>query len=81
MITVKGKHIPENEFPVPEFIEKGFEPKHPLRVYSDIRVNPYICQYCSKSYPNSRLVSFFRIFCFLPFFLGKRATTRKKNVL
>lgn len=46
--------IPESEFPVPEFIEKGFEPKHPLKVYSDIRLNPYICQYCSKSYPNSR---------------------------
>uniref|UniRef100_A0A915Q401 Zinc finger protein unc-98 n=1 Tax=Setaria digitata TaxID=48799 RepID=A0A915Q401_9BILA len=50
--------ILENEFPVPEFIEKGFEPKHPLKVYSDVRVNPYICQYCSKSYPSSRMLAY-----------------------
>uniref|UniRef100_A0A1I7V769 Zinc finger protein unc-98 n=1 Tax=Loa loa TaxID=7209 RepID=A0A1I7V769_LOALO len=50
--------IPENDFPVPEFIEKGFEPKHPLKVYSDVRHNPYICQYCSKSYPNSRMLAY-----------------------
>jgi len=41
-------------FPTPEFMEKGFEPKHPLKVYSDIRSKPYICQYCSKSYADSR---------------------------
>ncbi|VDK72872.1 unnamed protein product [Litomosoides sigmodontis] len=50
--------IPENDFPVPEFIEKGFEPKHPMKVYSDVRLNPYICQYCSKSYPNSRMLTY-----------------------
>ncbi|VBB25792.1 unnamed protein product [Acanthocheilonema viteae] len=50
--------IPESDFPTPEFIEKGFEPKHPLKVYSDVRLNPYICQYCSKSYPNSRMLAY-----------------------
>lgn len=55
IVTSKSApRIPESEFPVPEFIEKGFEPKHPLKVYTDVRLNPYICQYCSKSYPNSR---------------------------
>lgn len=52
--TKSAPPIPESDFPIPEFIEKGFEPKHPLKVYSDVRLNPYICQYCSKSYPNSR---------------------------
>uniref|UniRef100_A0A915D5Q1 Zinc finger protein unc-98 n=1 Tax=Ditylenchus dipsaci TaxID=166011 RepID=A0A915D5Q1_9BILA len=33
-------------FPTPDFMEKG--------VYSDIRSKPYICQYCSKSYSDSR---------------------------
>ncbi|MFH4977201.1 hypothetical protein AB6A40_003910 [Gnathostoma spinigerum] len=46
--------IPETEFPVPNFAEKGFEPKHPMKVYSDVRSRPYICQYCSKSYADSR---------------------------
>ncbi|TKR72727.1 hypothetical protein L596_020134 [Steinernema carpocapsae] len=41
-------------YPAPDFMTKGFEPKHPLRVYSDVRTKPYICQYCSKSYANSR---------------------------
>ncbi|VDN02321.1 unnamed protein product, partial [Thelazia callipaeda] len=50
--------VPEDSFPVPEFMEKGFEPKHPMKVYSDIRLNPYICQYCSKSYPNSRMLAY-----------------------
>jgi len=50
--------IPESEFPVPDFAVKGFEPKHPLKVYSDIRSKPYICQYCSKSYPDSRQLAF-----------------------
>ncbi|KAM3728332.1 Zinc finger protein [Dirofilaria immitis] len=56
--TASITEIPENNFPVPEFIEKGFEPKHPLKVYSDVRTNPYICQYCSKSYPNSRMLAY-----------------------
>ncbi|KAK6112630.1 C2H2-type zinc finger family protein [Brugia pahangi] len=50
--------IPESDFPIPKFIEEGFEPKHPLKVYSDVRLNPYICQYCSKSYPNSRMLTY-----------------------
>ncbi|VDO16668.1 unnamed protein product [Brugia timori] len=50
--------IPESDFPIPKFIEEGFEPKHPLKVYSDVRLNPYICQYCSKSYPNSRMLAY-----------------------
>ncbi|KAK0402975.1 hypothetical protein QR680_016648 [Steinernema hermaphroditum] len=41
-------------YPAPDFMTKGFEPKHPLRVYSDVRSKPYICQYCSKSYADSR---------------------------
>uniref|UniRef100_A0A915C8X7 Zinc finger protein unc-98 n=1 Tax=Parascaris univalens TaxID=6257 RepID=A0A915C8X7_PARUN len=53
-----GQRIPESEFPVPEFIEKGYEPKHPLKVYSDVRSKPYICQYCSKSYADSRGLSY-----------------------
>uniref|UniRef100_A0A0R3RRW1 Zinc finger protein unc-98 n=1 Tax=Elaeophora elaphi TaxID=1147741 RepID=A0A0R3RRW1_9BILA len=58
-ITTKSAPlIPETDFPIPEFVEKGFEPKHPLKVYSDVRVNPYICQYCSKSYPNSRMLAY-----------------------
>ncbi|VDK61681.1 unnamed protein product, partial [Onchocerca ochengi] len=58
IVAKSGPLIPENDFPVPEFIEKGFEPKHPLKVYSDVRLNPYICQYCSKSYPNSRMLAY-----------------------
>uniref|UniRef100_A0AC34Q0E8 C2H2-type domain-containing protein n=1 Tax=Panagrolaimus sp. JU765 TaxID=591449 RepID=A0AC34Q0E8_9BILA len=50
--------IPESEFPIPDYAVKGFEPKHPLKVYSDIRSKPYICQYCSKSYPDSRQLAF-----------------------
>lgn len=46
--------IPETEFPAAEFLIKGYEPKHPLKVYSDVRSKPYICQYCSKSYADSR---------------------------
>lgn len=43
-----------SDFPTPAYAERGFEPKHPLKVYSDIRSKPYICQYCSKSYADSR---------------------------
>lgn len=46
--------IDVHKFPVPEYMEKGFEPKHPLKVYSEVRSKPYICQYCSKSYADSR---------------------------
>ncbi|KAL3072120.1 hypothetical protein niasHS_016295 [Heterodera schachtii] len=43
------------EFPTPEFAEQGFEPKYQLkRGLSDVRSKPYICQYCSKSYADSR---------------------------
>ncbi|KAI1694197.1 zinc finger protein unc-98 [Ditylenchus destructor] len=45
-------------FPIPEFMEKGYEPKHPMRVYSDVRSRPYICQYCSKSYSDSRQLAY-----------------------
>ncbi|OZC05271.1 zinc finger, C2H2 type, partial [Onchocerca flexuosa] len=58
IVVKSGPLIPESDFPVPEFMEKGFEPKHPLKVYSDVRLNPYICQYCSKSYPNSRMLAY-----------------------
>ncbi|KAI6173912.1 hypothetical protein M3Y98_01133300 [Aphelenchoides besseyi] len=46
------------EFPVPEFAEKGFEPRHPMRVYSEVRSKPYICQYCCKSYADSRQLAY-----------------------
>ncbi|KAI6191405.1 hypothetical protein M3Y97_00224800 [Aphelenchoides bicaudatus] len=46
------------EFPTPEFAEKGFEPKHQIRVYSEVRSKPYICQYCSKSYSDSRQLAY-----------------------
>jgi len=43
---------------VPRFALFGTEPKHPIirqgRDLSDIRHKPYICQYCSKSYADSR---------------------------
>uniref|UniRef100_A0A914USH4 Zinc finger protein unc-98 n=1 Tax=Plectus sambesii TaxID=2011161 RepID=A0A914USH4_9BILA len=44
---------PDNQS-TPDFAERGFEPKHPLKVYSEVRSKPYICQYCSKSYADSR---------------------------
>jgi len=50
--------IEPSEFPTPDFAEKGFEPKHPMRVYSDVRSKPYICQYCSKSYSDSRQLAY-----------------------
>ncbi|CAB3399214.1 unnamed protein product [Caenorhabditis bovis] len=42
------------DLPQPAYATDGFEPKHPLRVYSDVRSKPYICEYCSKSYADSR---------------------------
>lgn len=48
------QHIDSTSFPCPGFAEKGFEPKHPMKVYSEVRSKPYICQYCSKSYADSR---------------------------
>jgi DNA-directed RNA polymerase subunit RPC12/RpoP len=46
------------DFPAPDYAIKGYEPKHPLRVYSDVRMKPYICQYCSKSYSDSRQLAY-----------------------
>ncbi|CAJ0582968.1 unnamed protein product, partial [Mesorhabditis spiculigera] len=47
------------EVPVPAYKTEGFEPKHPLKVYKgDVRTNPYICEYCSKSYPDSRQLTY-----------------------
>ncbi|VDM53358.1 unnamed protein product [Angiostrongylus costaricensis] len=47
------------ELPTPAYIEQGFEPKHPLKVvYSDVRSKPYICEYCSKSYADSRQLAY-----------------------
>ncbi|KAF8384140.1 unc-98 [Pristionchus pacificus] len=46
--------ITDRDFPTPAFISEGYEPKHPMKVYSDVRSKPYICEYCSKSYPDSR---------------------------
>ncbi|GMT02991.1 hypothetical protein PENTCL1PPCAC_25165, partial [Pristionchus entomophagus] len=46
--------ITDRDFPTPAFISEGYEPKHPMKVYSDVRSRPYICEYCSKSYPDSR---------------------------
>ncbi|GMT34030.1 hypothetical protein PFISCL1PPCAC_25327 [Pristionchus fissidentatus] len=46
--------LSDRDFPTPAFISEGFEPKHPMKVYSDVRSRPYICEYCSKSYPDSR---------------------------
>jgi hypothetical protein len=53
------------EFPTPGFAENGVEPKYPMRTYSEVRSKPYICQYCSKSYSDSRLVN--RSYFFIPF--------------
>ncbi|VDK51430.1 unnamed protein product [Anisakis simplex] len=58
VVNRSGQRIPETEFPIPRFVEKGYEPKHPLKVYSDVRLKPYICQYCSKSYADSRGLSY-----------------------
>ncbi|KAL6724911.1 hypothetical protein Aduo_019755 [Ancylostoma duodenale] len=46
------------DMPTPAFIEQGFEPKHPMKVYSDVRSKPYICEYCSKSYADSRQLAY-----------------------
>ncbi|GMR61971.1 hypothetical protein PMAYCL1PPCAC_32166 [Pristionchus mayeri] len=46
--------ITDRDFPTPAYATEGYEPKHPLKVYSDVRSRPYICEYCSKSYPDSR---------------------------
>jgi hypothetical protein len=45
-------------FPTPDFAEKGYEPRHPMRLYSETRTKPYICQYCSKSYSDSRQLAY-----------------------
>ncbi|CAI2357446.1 unnamed protein product [Caenorhabditis sp. 36 PRJEB53466] len=52
----KKKIIPVSvqDLPQPAYATEGYEPKHPLRVYSDVRSKPYICEYCSKSYSDSR---------------------------
>ena len=56
-VVVRSRsRFPESEFPAPDFAIKGYEPKHPMKVYSDVRSKPYICQYCSKSYSDSRYV-------------------------
>lgn len=52
--SLKQLPIDVHEFPVPEYKEKGCEPKYPLKIYSEVRTKPYICQYCSKSYADSR---------------------------
>ncbi|CAK5028668.1 unnamed protein product [Meloidogyne enterolobii] len=54
--TLKAER--EMELPTPEFKEKGFEPKYQNRVWTDIRSKPYICQYCSKSYSDSRQLAY-----------------------
>ncbi|WKY09115.1 hypothetical protein Q1695_001903 [Nippostrongylus brasiliensis] len=46
------------DMPTPAYVEQGFEPKHPLKVYSDVRSKPYICEYCSKSYADSRQLAY-----------------------
>lgn len=49
------KPVPDpSEFPAPDFMVEGYEPKYQVKQYSDIRLKPYICQYCSKSYSDSR---------------------------
>uniref|UniRef100_A0A183FZJ4 Zinc finger protein unc-98 n=1 Tax=Heligmosomoides polygyrus TaxID=6339 RepID=A0A183FZJ4_HELPZ len=48
----------DGDMPTPAFIEQGFEPKHPMKVYSDVRSKPYICEYCSKSYADSRQLAY-----------------------
>uniref|UniRef100_A0A1I7SM53 Zinc finger protein unc-98 n=1 Tax=Bursaphelenchus xylophilus TaxID=6326 RepID=A0A1I7SM53_BURXY len=50
--------IPETDFPTPEYAEKGYEPKYQIRQYNEVRTHPYICQYCSKSYPDSRQLAY-----------------------
>uniref|UniRef100_A0A915LJ22 Zinc finger protein unc-98 n=1 Tax=Meloidogyne javanica TaxID=6303 RepID=A0A915LJ22_MELJA len=54
--TLKAER--EMELPTPDFKEKGFEPKYQNRVWTDIRSKPYICQYCSKSYSDSRQLAY-----------------------
>ncbi|CAJ0610581.1 unnamed protein product [Cylicocyclus nassatus] len=46
------------DMPNPAFVEEGYEPKHPMKVYSDVRSKPYICEYCSKSYADSRQLAY-----------------------
>ncbi|VDK85749.1 unnamed protein product [Cylicostephanus goldi] len=62
------------DMPTPAFVEEGYEPKHPMKldssrqflivlstssqVYSDVRSKPYICEYCSKSYADSRQLAY-----------------------
>ncbi|KAI3421222.1 Zinc finger protein unc-98 [Globodera pallida] len=54
-LVTSSPSIHPAEFPTPEFAEQGFEPKYQLkRGLSDVRSKPYICQYCSKSYADSR---------------------------
>ena len=54
LMLARSATIGHTDFPTPAFISEGFEPKHQVRQYSDVRSRPYICQYCSKSYPDSR---------------------------
>ncbi|CAL2050559.1 unnamed protein product [Caenorhabditis brenneri] len=56
VLVQKKKIIPvtEQDLPQPGFVTEGYEPKHPMKVYNDVRSKPYICEYCSKSYSDSR---------------------------
>ncbi|CEF59332.1 Zinc finger, C2H2 domain and Zinc finger C2H2-type/integrase DNA-binding domain and Zinc finger,C2H2-like domain-containing protein [Strongyloides ratti] len=55
-MVVEG--LPSIKMPVPSFMVDGFEPKHPLKQYSETRSCPYICQYCSKAYSDSRSLTY-----------------------
>uniref|UniRef100_A0A0K0FIP5 Zinc finger protein unc-98 n=1 Tax=Strongyloides venezuelensis TaxID=75913 RepID=A0A0K0FIP5_STRVS len=50
--------FPPVRIPVPGYVVEGYEPKHPLKQYSETRSCPYICQYCSKAYPDSRSLTY-----------------------
>uniref|UniRef100_A0AC35U5T0 C2H2-type domain-containing protein n=1 Tax=Rhabditophanes sp. KR3021 TaxID=114890 RepID=A0AC35U5T0_9BILA len=46
------------KIPVPAYAVEGYEPKNPLKTYSETRSKPYICQYCSKAYTDSRSLTY-----------------------
>uniref|UniRef100_A0A0N5C493 Zinc finger protein unc-98 n=1 Tax=Strongyloides papillosus TaxID=174720 RepID=A0A0N5C493_STREA len=50
--------LPPIRIPVPGYVVEGYEPKHSLKQYSETRSCPYICQYCSKAYPDSRSLTY-----------------------
>uniref|UniRef100_A0A0N4ZBM4 Zinc finger protein unc-98 n=1 Tax=Parastrongyloides trichosuri TaxID=131310 RepID=A0A0N4ZBM4_PARTI len=55
-LVIEG--LPPVQMPLPGYMMEGYEPKHPLKQYSETRSCPYICQYCSKAYSDSRSLTY-----------------------